>query len=972
MSRPRVLIEDWLPIAEIGVECRRERGAVSVLPPTYFLHIWWARRPLMASRAAILGSTLPSWSGDWPVELQNQFPDKDAYHSWVLRLLGVWGDPVAGRARVLLATEQGIRLGSSAYDGPRAFSISPTPEDLEVVESLHELTWGTPNPSVCDPMAGGGSIPFEALRFGFKTYANELNPVAAMILKGTLDWPSRLGEGFGDVVGHWGARWSQAVREQLQDFFPDHPDGPALVRIFARTVPCPETGKSVPLSPNWWIRRGSDPVAVRVTPKSEMSACEVTLARGKEIDFDPDVGSVRRGEGRSPWTGGPISSEYIKAEAQAGRMGYQLLAVEVVTDRGREFREPWPEEEEALVKADDLLRARWADWSDEGLIPLEPFPVVGNDLRPLQYGMSRWCDFFAPRQLLSLLTCVEQLRQLESDAVNELSPAEAQALITYLAFVVDKAAAYDCLTSRWHVGRQVVSPQFERHDFSFKWSFAETNLTAQGRGFDWAVGQIVKAYRQLAGLLAPTASLLGHTASPTEVIDLAQGDASGLPYDSGSLHAVVVDPPYYDNVQYAELSDFFYVWQKRTLGHLYPQFFTTELTDKTSEAVANPARFEALDKKRAKDLAKADYERKMTRVFAEANRVLRDDGVLTVMFTHKRVEAWDTLGQSLIEAGFEIESSWPVHTESEHSLHQARKAAAASTILMTCRKRTDEREPAWWDDLQGEVRRVAREKAEEFLAAGIDGVDLYISTFGPTLSVISRQWPVYTSDVDQATGDPRPLRPEEALDLAREEVADLRRLGLLLGRDVEFDPVTDWYLLAWDAFGAVEIPYDEARKLALALGLDLDGELVRLRVVSKKASSVILQEPKQRRRPGLADPEDTSFVRLLDAAHALMVAYREDGVRGAEAFLKRTRFASEARFQALLQALVNAIPRTKLKGKFVRPEAADLDGLAVLFSDLRFPAEPEIVLEPAQAAFDLGGGGLDDDEDSDDHVDKDE
>ena len=405
--------------------------------------------------------------------------------------------------------------------------------------------------------------------------------------------------------------------------------------------------------------------------------------------------------------------------------------------------------------------------------------------------------------------------------------------------------------------------------------------------------------------------------------------------------------------------------EKRTVGHLYPAFFGDHLTDKSLEAVANPARFAKLDKKKKRELAKADYERKMTRVFAEADRVLMDDGVLTVMFTHKQVEAWDTLGQSLIEAGFEIESSWPVHTESEHSLHQAKKAAAASTILLTCRKRTEDREPAWWDDLQSEIRRVAREKAEEFLAAGIEGVDLYISTFGPTLSVISRQWPVYTSEVEPNTGEPRPLRPEEALDLAREEVADLRRRGLLLGRDVEFDPVTDWYLLAWDAFGAIEFPYDEARKLALALGLDLDGELVRLRVVSKKASSVILQEPKQRRRPVLADPEEASFVRMIDAAHALMVAYQEDGVRGAESFLKRTRLGSDARFQALLQALATAIPRTKQKGKFVRPEAAALDGLSVLFPDLVFPEEPEIVLEPSQAAFDLGVGASDDDVDED-------
>ena len=248
------------------------------------------------------------------------------------------------------------------------------------------------------------------------------------------------------------------------------------------------------------------------------------------------------------------------------------------------------------------------------------------------------------------------------------------------------------------------------------------------------------------------------------------------------------------------------------------------------------------------------------------------------MFTHKKVEAWDALGRSLIEGGFEILTSWPVHTESEHSLHQARKAAAASTILLTCRKRSTGADPVWWDDLKGEVRRVARVKAEEYTAGGIQGVDLYIATFGPVLSTISRQWPVLTSEVDPDTGEALRLRPEDALDLARQEVADLRLSGLALGRPVEFDPVTDWYLLAWDAFRAVAFPYDEARKLAFAAGIDVDDDLRRIRMVTKKGASVILQEPKARRLK-YADPEAATFERLIDGAHALMNAWGEDGSR---------------------------------------------------------------------------------------------
>ena len=258
-----------------------------------------------------------------------------------------------------------------------------------------------------------------------------------------------------------------------------------------------------------------------------------------------------------------------------------------------------------------------------------------------------------------------------------------------------------------------------------------------------------------------------------------------------------------------------------------------------------------------------------------------------------------------------------------------------------------------WDDLVGEVRQVARESAERFRAEGVEGVDLYISTFGPVLSVISRQWPVFTSEVDPETGEPCSLRPEEALTLARREVADMRLRGMLSGRNVEFDPVTDWYLLAWDSFRAVAFPYDDARKLALALGIDLDKDLRKLKIVVKKQATVVLQEPQQRRRTGLADTEAESFERLIDAVHALMVTYREDGITGADEFLRRTRLGDDNRFHALLQAMVNAIPRTKIKGRFVRPEAEDLDGLGILFPDLEFPEDPPSVLEPTQPSLSL-------------------
>jgi adenine-specific DNA methylase len=402
---------------------------------------------------------------------------------------------------------------------------------------------------------------------------------------------------------------------------------------------------------------------------------------------------------------------------------------------------------------------------------------------------------------------------------------------------------------------------------------------------------------------------------------------------------------------YADLSNYFYVWMKRVLGDVFPEFFRDGLANADDEAVMNVARFRDAGKK-ARQLATADYENKMMASFREMHRMLKAQGVLNVMFTHKQVEAWDTLGSALLNAGFKIDASWPVHTESERSLHQAKKNAAASTILLVCRKRDKADEPVWWDDLKGEVRTKAREAAARFEKEGIRGVDLYISTFGPVLAVISERWPVLTSQTDPKTGDPLPLKPGDALDLARQEVINLRKRGLLLGRTVEFDPVTDWYLMAWDAFRAQEFPADEARKLALALGLDLEADIVRdKRLVSKKGASVVLQPPAARRKRGMVDPEAEAFPHLVDALHTAMLVYDEEGSKACQVFVDRRGFRNDGRLKALVQAMMEAIPTTRDKqGKFLRPEMETLEAMRLLFwSDLPAPKEeeqPKIQEEP--------------------------
>ncbi|MDI3339531.1 MAG: DUF1156 domain-containing protein [Sphaerobacter sp.] len=945
-----LLIERWLPIAEIGIESQRERGYGTPFPAPFLLHIWWARRPLTVSRAAILASLLPAWSAEWPAELLERFPTEERYHAWFTRLLGIKGDPVAARKLLTWARQAGTFV-PNAYSYPRAFTVNPSEEDLSILQAFMHYCWGAGGPSVVDPTAGGGSIPLESLRFGLTTYANELNPVASVILAATLDYPARFGPEFAATIQRWGTELSRRVRDRLGRYFAgENGSHPPLFYLWARTVACPVTGKPVPLSPNWWLQKGSDPVAVKLVCQPDWPECRFEVVRGKEVErAKPDQGTIRRGVAVSPWTGDVIDGDYIKREAQAGRMGQQLYVVGVKTERGTEFRSPSAADRAAIAAAEEELARKLPGWLADGIVPDEEVPPVSNDQRPRQYGMTRWRDLFSPRQLLALGTVVETLRELASEIERELPADQARAVRTYLAIVVDKLVDYNSRMSRLDVTRGAIKNTFDRHGFSFKWSHGEMAVVAAGKGLDWAVEQVVDAYKGIAKLAQPARlPLWGQDGeSPVERLHITHGDASDLStVATGSVHLVCIDPPYYDNVQYSELSDFFYVWLKRTVGDLHPDWFRAELTDKDNEAVANPARFADFGSRR-RDLARQDYERKIAAIFRECHRVLRPDGVLTVMFTHKQVEAWDTLATALITAGFRIEASWPVHTESEHSLHQAKKNAAASTILLVCRKQEASSEPVWWEDIKGRVRRVARERAAEFARMGISGVDLYISAFGPALSVISERWPVLTSEVDPKTGQPKPLRPEVALDLAREEVINLRKEGLLLGRPVQFDPATDWYLMAWDAFKAAEFAADEARKLALALGLDLEQDIVRReRLVAKTASSVVLLTPSERRRTGVVDPEATDFPSLIDAAHTAMLVYEEDGPRACQQFLKDATLLRDGRFRACLQALINAIPRTKVKGAFARPEAETLERLRLaFFDDLEVPAEevpPEV------------------------------
>ncbi len=939
-ERPRVLIEEFMPVKELGIESNRERSASSALPPMSYLHVWWARRPLTVSRASILASMLPA----------------DTDHGWFLKTLGIMGDPIAECADIQKA-KRIKSYDSDGYSYKRAYKYTP-PESVvrDVRERIGSL-WGQEDMVVLDPMAGGGSIPFEAMRYGFDTYANELNPVAAVILEATLRYPAQFGPSLAKDIRRWADELHRRVKPQLAKFYPKQKGEKIFAYVWARTVKCPNCDLQVPLSPNWWLEKsGESGTAVRVLPpprvEGDVCAFEIIkIVNRKPIDPN-DTGTVTRGTGRCPRCNYTVEGGHIKAEAQAGRMGEQMYAIVHKTSAGKGFRAPNEDDTLAAQTAYSRSNDRLQAWEAAGFLPSEAYPAVTTDSRPIQYGMPRWYQMFTPRQLLSHVTHVEALQKLKPELLASEGEERGRAIITYLAFMFDKSTDYNSRMVRWHSSRGVTAGTFDRHDFSFKWSHGEFDHADML--WPWATSQVVDAYEGLAELAAPAQGLFDDAVEGRVHVD--QGDAAAYRgRGPESVDVICVDPPYYDNVMYAECSDFFYVWQKRTLGDIYPEWFDTELTDKDREAVANVARFAGM-KGSKKKLAEQDYEAKMRAVFNRCHTVLKPHGVMTMMFTHKRVEAWDTLAAALIAAGFEITAAWPVHTESEHSLHQAKKNACSSTILLVCRKRPEGKngEGHWWDDVEPEVRAKVREKVQEFEDFGMEGVDLMVSTFGPALQVISSHWPVRDK-----TG--KEIRPDVALDEARRVVVH-RLLKTLVSRsleDVSFDPPTQWTILAWELFKAARFPYDEGRKLAMAVGVSLDDAIKRHDLAYKQSQDITLREPKRRVKRGTLKPDSVEYGSIIDAIHAAIYRLDEDGVRACREFLVSRNLIERPEFIAGIEALLKAIPQARAEWHTLREVA-----LAFYNDKLDIPEPLQLPgLEPgAVDADDSGEQDADDDE----------
>jgi adenine-specific DNA methylase len=729
------LAEVDFPIAVVSKHALREKNIRHGHPST--LHLWWARRPLASCRAMLLALLLPD-------PCDERCPD-----DFIAKARQVL-EPIPGKVG---ESKDDLRAALLRFIGDFAdWNYAASPTFLEAGRALVRAAYLEETPLVVDPFAGGGSIPLEALRLGCDALASDLNPVACLIMKALLEDIPRYGTGLSDELRRVGQIIKSRAEAAIFRFYPPDPDGATpIAYLWARTVRCeaPNCGAEIPLMRSFWLCRKSDRRrALRSRVIRNVGALpQVTFDIFKPtVDTEVPRGTVTRAKATCVCCGTTLPADRVRAqlaaqhgvadaifdEARQRIGGARMLAVVTLRKdvRGREYRLPMARDYAAVYEASSELKriAATGDNPPLSTIPHEPTPKgggsgAGRAFSVHSYGMREWKNLFTARQTAALLSFVLEITTTMDAGVHK-------ALGLLLSRVVDRNCAL--CTWRSQADQEKVEHVFARQALPPVWDFAEAVVTTRATG-SWLDGLDV-----LANAIDATSAYL-HKSGQVSVSDAV---ANPLPSDSVDLW--FTDPPYYDAVPYADLSDFFFAWLKRALpGHPLlrdPFDAGNALTPKAEEIVQDETNMVG---NRPKD--RVFFEEAMARAFAEGRRVIHDDGMGSVVFAHKTTEGWEALLSGLSKGGWVVTASWPIATEAATRLRARDSAALATSVHLVCRPRTEDKTGDWAD-----VLRELPERVGEWMARldreGVRGADLVFACIGPALEIFSRYLRVETAE----------------------------------------------------------------------------------------------------------------------------------------------------------------------------------------------------------------------------------
>jgi putative DNA methylase len=928
----RKLIEDYLPIQAISAEASREKsvrkGHISTL------HLWWARRPLVACRAAVYGALVPMSRfrpANGPEEKRDSLTRANAA-KFVERLCQYPGSPQA------IAEAQKHILEAHAGRLSKETGKPVTVEDI--VEGR------APRPKVLDMFAGGGAIPLEALRLGCEAYALDLNPVAHIIELCTLVYPQKFGKpdpnargmmgpknakgettwgGLAEEVRYWGNWVLEKVKAEIGDLYPLIPDpeykgrGPEsqttlwksarkdevppgflvpVAYLWTRTVRCknPTCGATVPLLRQTWLCKKKDRyVALKmIAPKGKKEArFEVVESRTeKGLGFDP-AGFSKGGNATCPFCGTVADSDYVKAEGLDKRIGHMLMAIACSNPRGPGNIFLTEEEVGSFYPPQEKLDALQQQIRQLGIsAPQQPISGKAADQVP-HYGMQRFEDLFPerPKAFLLYLVALTRVECKQRMSDQGYSEDHIRAVRTALGIAIDRVANYLSSLCVWRTNRSCVLPTFSRQALAMVWDYGEMNPYS-GTAGDWG-----ESFHWVADVIE-------HCAGTGRPGSVDRGSADQLPHEGSTFDAVITDPPYYDNVIYADLADFFYVWLRESIGDCYPEHFAAELTPKRKEAVSSIYRFDS--KKHAREF----YEKMMQESFTEAHRVLKPGGPLICVYAHKTTVGWASLVDAMRTSEFEILEAWPVDTEMTGGMRVG-TASLASSIFLVARKRGGAQTGSYEEDVRPELEKIVRERVDLLCKMGITGADLVIAAVGAGLRAFTR-----FARVEYANGEEVPA--EKFLAEVEGVVLEtlLEKIFGMAGSGVAaVDGPSRFYVLWRYAYKAAEMEAGEAIVFTYGQNVELDGQkglsTGRHALVEKKKGKYRLRDFTERGEyEKLGLPEDGGApAPLIDALHRILWLV-ENQPRALNKFLDEARPDRER-----LRLVAQALAGTALTGK---------------------------------------------------------
>jgi DNA protecting protein DprA len=1022
---PKRLIEVDLPIKKISAHARREKsirhGHISTL------HIWWARRPLAACRAVICAALWPDPADPLcPQEFRNRTStlitefakkaakDKDLAAHCSTEIWNKW--------QVLAKPENALDpnnihhlniLRNSLLDFIADFANwdNSTQQDYletsrDLTQAAHEALGGIPGtkPLVIDPFAGGGSIPLEALRVGADAFASDLNPVAVLLNKVEVEYIPKYGQQLADEVRKWGQWVKEQTEQELAEFYPKDPDkATPIAYLWARTIisEAPDDGTGIPvevplIKSLWltkkkgrnkalrWVRDKHNCVKTEIIDVTYADKITRTVRRPLLEIFEPESakavenGTVTKGSATCPVTGytTPVASVRKQFKNRNGGASDARLFCVVTTklgQLGRLYRLPNQQDIEAVDRAAKELKRREHRYNNSlSLIPDEEISL--NELQRITvpiYGMKTWGDIFTPRQLLALTTLAQLVSQVNQERDKHSNNELATAVQTCLALAVDRCANQFSSLSKWHSGREIVDGVFARQAVPMLWDFGEINPLGSDKGY-WlgAINWITAVFDNL--LLASC----GYA---------EQATATAHPLPDDAAHALITDPPYYDAVPYAHLSDFFYVGLRRSLGNVYSDLLKDTQVPKEAEIVVDRIHRLSHSKKNI-----SFYEQELAKAFADGCRVLQPNGIGTVVFASKTTASWEAILKAVVDAGWIITGSWPIDTEMENRVAAQGQARLASSIHLVCRPRENpdgslREEIGDWRDVLQELPQRIHEWMPRLASEGVVGADAIFACLGPALEIFSRY-----SRVEKASGEQVTLKDyleyvwaavsKEALSMiftdadatGFEEDARLTAMWMWTLSAGTTDTNSDSSEPESEAEDEEEtsskstktsgyvLEFDAARKIAQGLGAHLEnlrtliqvkGDQARLLPVSERAPYLFGKDqgktPTKRKKkevqqltlftlPGNDEEESTDWGEtaveklgntVLDRIHQSMILFAAGRSEALKRFLVEDGVGADQRFWKLAQALSALYPNGTDEKRWVDGVLARKKGL---------------------------------------------